>query len=62
MISVRHPENLSIPILTHGDLPCNRVHILAMIPITKLREHSKTSNSRSNLNQSLTTFISENKL
>jgi hypothetical protein len=29
---------------------------------TKLREHSRTSNLRSNSNQSLTTFVSENEL
>jgi hypothetical protein len=52
-ISVRHSGNLSIPILTPGDLPCNRVHILAMIPPMKLREHSKISNSRLNSSQSL---------
>jgi hypothetical protein len=58
----RHSENLSILILTPGNLPCDRAHILAMIPTTKLREHSRTSNSRSSSNQSLMTSVSENEL
>jgi hypothetical protein len=62
MILVRHSENLSIPILTPGNLPCDRACILAMILTMKLREHLRTSNSRSNSNQSLTTFVSENEL
>jgi hypothetical protein len=45
-ILARHSENLSIPILTPGSLACNRASILAIIPLMKLKEHSKSANKQ----------------